>query len=65
MKELLLYGLAALGGLVVLGYSVHMFIGGLVSPDTERTVILIVCLIGAACLAYMGWDIVTRRRRGS
>ena len=30
MKELLLYGLAALGGLVILGYSVHMLIGGLV-----------------------------------
>lgn len=62
MKELLLYGLAALGGLVVLGYSVHMFIGGLVSIHTERTMIVLVCLIGAACLAYMGWDIVKRRR---
>lgn len=65
MKELLLYSLAALGGLVILGYSVHMFIGGLVSPNTERSAIIIVCLIGAACLAYMGWDVVKRRRRNS
>lgn len=65
MKELLLYGLAALGGLVVLGYTVHMFIGGLVSTHTERGAIILVCLIGAACLAYMGWDIVKRRRERS
>ncbi|MDP1708362.1 MAG: hypothetical protein Q8L89_04780 [Gammaproteobacteria bacterium] len=62
MKELLIYTLAGLSGLVILGYSVHMFIGGLVSPETEYTVIAIVCLIGALCLAYMAWDVVKRRR---
>jgi threonine/homoserine/homoserine lactone efflux protein len=62
MKELLIYTLAGLGGLVVLGYSVHMFIGGLVSPETEFMAIALVCLIGALCLAYMAWDVIQRRR---
>lgn len=62
MKELLIYTLAGLGGLVVLGYSVHMFIGGLVGPETEFMAIALVCLIGALCLAYMAWDVIQRRR---
>ena len=64
MKELLIYSLAGLGGLVILGYSVHMFIGGLVSPETEYAVIAIACLLGAACLGYMAWDVIRRRRGG-
>lgn len=62
MKELLLYALAAVSGLVILGYSVHMFIGGLVSRQTEYTVIALVCVAGAACIAYMAWDVIQRRR---
>ncbi|MCL5669063.1 MAG: hypothetical protein M1392_03555 [Gammaproteobacteria bacterium] len=62
MKELLLYGLAALGGLVVLGYSVHMLIGGLVSQATEYTAIAVVCAAGAAVLGWMAWDVIQRRR---
>lgn len=62
MKELLLYGLAAVAGLTILGYSVHMFIGGLVSRATEYTVIVVVCLIGAAVIGWMVWDVIQRRR---
>lgn len=62
MKELLIYGLAALAGLTILGYSVHMFIGGLVSQATEYTVIAIVCVIGAAVVGWMVWDVIQRRR---
>lgn len=62
MKELLIYGLAALAGLTILGYSVHMFIGGLVSQATEYTVIAIVCVIGAAAVGWMVWDVIQRRR---
>ncbi len=62
MKELLLYCLAAVAGLTVLGYSVHMFIGGLVSRATEYTVIAIVCVLGAAVMGFMAWDVIQRRR---
>ncbi len=62
MKEILIYGLAAVAGLTILGYSVHMFIGGLVSRATEYTVIAVVCAAGAAVLGWMAWDVIQRRR---
>lgn len=62
MKEVLIYLLAALGGLGVLGYSVHMLIGGLVDPATERLVIALACLVGAGVIGYMAWDVIKRRR---
>lgn len=62
MKELFIYLLVAIAGLVVLGYSVHMLIGGLVSEATEYRVIAIACLLGAAVMAFLAWDVIRRRR---
>jgi len=62
MKEVIFYLIAAVTSLVVLGYSVHMFVGGLVDPDTERWLIGGACVIGATVVAMMGWDVVRRRR---
>ncbi|MEO5702467.1 MAG: hypothetical protein ABIQ54_01020 [Gammaproteobacteria bacterium] len=62
MKELLIYLLVAVAGITVLGYSVHMFIGGLVSKATEYTAITVICLLGAIVIGWMGWDIMRRRR---
>jgi len=64
MKELLIYLLVAFAGLSVLGYSVHMFVGGLVSLATEYTIIAVVCLLGALVMAFMAWDVLRRRRTG-
>ena len=61
MKEIIVYLIAAVAGLTVLGYSVHMLIGGLVSRATEYTVIAIACALGAAVLGFMAWDVVRRR----
>ncbi len=62
-KEVLLYLVAALGALYVLGYSVHMLVGGLVAPRTERLLIAGVVGAGVVAVALMAWD-VARRRRG-
>lgn len=62
MKELVIYLLVAFSGLTVLGFSVHMFIGGLVSTATEYTIIAVVCLLGALVMAFMAWDVLRRRR---
>jgi Mn2+/Fe2+ NRAMP family transporter len=62
MKEVIFYLIAAVTSLVVLGYSVHMFVGGLVDAETERWLITGACLLGAAIIAVMGWDVVRRRR---
>lgn len=62
MKEAIFYLIVALSSLFILGYSVHMFIGGLVSETTEQLVIAIVCTIGALVLAYLAWDVIQRRK---
>ncbi len=62
MKEFLIYLLVAFAGLSVLGYSVHMFVGGLISPTSEYTIIAVVCLLGALVMAFMAWDVLRRRR---
>ncbi len=63
MREILLYGVAALSSIVVLGYSVHMFIGGLVSHETEVFAISAACTVGAAVIGVMWWDVARRRPR--
>ena len=40
----------------------RMFVGGLVSPATEYTIIAGVCLLGTLVMAFMAWDILRRRR---
>ncbi len=62
MKEILVYLIAAIAGLTILGYSVHMLIGGLVSKATEYAVIALAVLIGATVLGFLAWDVVKRRR---
>ncbi len=62
MKEILIYLSVAIAGLVVFGYSLHMLVGGLVAPETERLIIIIGCSIAAVVMALMAWDVVKRRR---
>lgn len=64
MKEIIVYLIAAVAGLTILGYSVHMLIGGLVSSATEYTVIAVAVLVGAVVIGFLAWDVVKRRVRG-
>ena len=61
MKEILIYLSVAFSGLFILGYSVHMLIGGFFSRETEVTIIAVTCVIGAGVIAYMAWDVVKHR----
>lgn len=61
MREIIIYTLVAFSGLFILGYSVHMLISGLVSPETETTIIAAVCLVGAGVIGYMAWDVIRQR----
>lgn len=65
MKEIALYAVAAVAAISMLGYSVHMLIGGLVAPETERLVITLTCIIAAAVIGYMAWDVVKHRKAHS
>jgi len=62
IKEIILYGIAGISSLIVLGYSVHMFVGGIVSEQTENLLIAITTLIGSAVIGYMVYDVVKRRK---
>lgn len=62
MKEIILLALVAVSSIFILGYSLHMLIGGLVSPETEQWIITAACIVGAIIVAFMGWDIVRQRR---
>ena len=59
--EILIFLLAAICGLFITGFAVHMFIGGLVSPEAENQFIIVACLIVAGVIAYMAWDVIQRR----
>jgi len=63
MKEILLYTIAGISSVVLLGYTVHMFVGGLVQPETETRLITIACIIGVIVVSVMAWDVVRRRRK--
>ena len=62
MKEILIYSIAAIAGITVFGYSIHMFIGGFVEPETETLAITIGCLLAAGIMAFMAWDVIRSRR---
>lgn len=63
MREIVILVVVALSSLFILGYSVHMFIGGLVSPQTEKISIIVAVSIGAVILLFLGLDIIKQRRK--
>lgn len=60
MRAIIMYAIGAIAFLAILGYSVHMFIGGLVTPNVEYTVTAAVIILGAIAISWMTWDILHR-----
>jgi len=52
MKEILVYLVSGIASLFIFGYSVHMFVGGLVSEQLEIILIAAVVIIAAAAEIY-------------
>jgi hypothetical protein len=63
MKEIIIYTIAAISSLFILGYTVHMFVGGLVKLQTEIAMIVAACGAGALVIGFMAWDVLRKRRR--
>ncbi len=63
MKEIIIYGIAIATTLWILGYSIHMLIGGLVSTELEQWIIAAACVIGAAIIAFMVYDVIKHRKK--
>ncbi|MFQ5344484.1 MAG: hypothetical protein ACE5DZ_00830 [Mariprofundus sp.] len=62
MKELLVYGVSGIASLFIFGYCVHIFVGGMVSEQTELMLIIGVVLISAAVIGWFAWDTIKRTR---
>lgn len=59
--EIVIYLIAALSAVFIAGFSVHMFVGGLVSPEAENQLILLASLAVAVVAAFMAWDVFKQR----
>lgn len=64
MFEILIYLAVAIGSLIMMSYTMHMFVGGLVSQETEYFLIAVTCLVVVCVIAYMTWDVIQRRKKG-
>jgi len=65
MKEAVIYSLVALSSLTMLAYTVHMFIGGLVSEETEFLITVGVVITAAVGIALLARDVIMRRKTHS
>ena len=63
MKEVIFYLIAAATSLIVLGYTVHMFVGGLVSDRSEYTIMAVAAGLWACVIGALAWDVIRRRTR--
>jgi len=63
MKELVIYGTSACASLFILGYAVHIFVGGLVEPQTEAIAIGAAVSISASVMAWMVRDVLKSRNK--
>jgi len=62
MKELFIYGVSFVASLFIFGYCVHIFVGGMVSEQTELILTAAVVLISAVVVGYFIWDTMRRTR---
>jgi hypothetical protein len=42
-----------------------MFVGGIVSPEAEYQYIAMACVVVAAVIGFMAWDVIQQRNRKS
>ena len=63
MKEIIVYSVVAIAFLAILAYSIHMFVGGIVSSDAEESIITVGTLVGAIVIGLLARDVVRTRRK--
>lgn len=62
LQEIAVYLIVAISSLFIMGFSMHMLVGGLVSPETEDLLIVLICLADMAAIGYMARDVIRRRK---
>jgi len=63
MKEILIYVMVGVSSLLIMTFVVHIFVGGMVSPETETTIQEAVAGVLLLLFALAAWDVVRRRRK--
>lgn len=63
MKEIIIYSIAAIACLAILAYSIHMFVGGLVSAELEKLIMIGATLVGATVIGLMARDVIRTRKK--
>lgn len=61
LTEIMIYSVSLVSTLFITGFAVHMFVGGMVSQETEYRVIAAACIMVLCATAYMAWDVIQTR----
>ena len=62
LQEAFIYLVVAISSLFIMGSAMHMVVGGLVSPETEYWLIVLICVIDLIVIAFMARDVIKRRK---
>ena len=63
LQEVAIYLIVAISSLFIMGFAMHMLVGGLVSPETEYFLIVAICLADIVAIGYMARDVIRRRKQ--
>ena len=62
LQEIFVYCVVAISSLFIMGFAMHMLVGGLVSPETEELLIILICLADSVAIGFMARDVIRRRK---
>jgi len=62
IQEAVVYLVVAISSLFIMGFVMHMLVGGLVSPETEELLIILICLADLIAISFMARDVIMRRK---
>jgi hypothetical protein len=62
LQEAFIYLIVAVSSLFIMGFVMHMLVGGLVSPETEEMLIVLICLADLTAIGLMARDVIKRRK---
>jgi len=62
LQEAFVYLIVAISSLFIMGFAMHMLVGGLVSPETEELLIIFICLADLTVIGFMARDVIKRRK---
>ncbi len=62
LQEVFIYLVVAISSLFIMGSAMYMLVDGLVSPETEYILIVLICVADIIAIGFMARDVIRRRR---